>query len=197
MNSLFEVVDYFSKLKNKGWIKTGTEKHEDFFFPNLADIKVKCVGDSFKYPIWLMTIKHGLTKEYFDNSFNYLIETDRNYDALRLLIYKNNNLILKKELMKLSDFEYFLNKCLSRLALIYMDSKIYRKANYYKYSKLQILRFKGTNTFIQLLNQKIIRIKVTSKSVLFVISKKEINKIYKIEYNYDDNMNSFLNFLDK
>ncbi len=197
MNSLAVIIDSFNEIKKKGWMKSGSDDETDFYFPACEDISVKCTTDNKRYPIILLAINHGLGEEYLNKDNYYSIETDHVNNVLRLLIYQNNILIHKKELFFLDDFMNYLNHSFERLALILSENKEERRGKYYRYTKMRIYRFKGSDTFIRLLNQKIIHLKINKNCLSFVISKKDLDKLYKMEYRFDDTLDDFLCFLDK
>lgn len=197
MNDYSLVVNAFGLLKRRGWIKVGTNTIDEIFFPNCKKIAVKCVGWNCKYPIWLLSIPHELSSDLCISNYDYNIEVDKYNNYIRLLIYKENMLLKKTNLIKLSDFEKIINNNLSQIAFIYSDNKIEKRQHYYRYNELKMMRLKGFDTFLQLLNKKIINIMINDKSVRFIISKMDLDKLYKIEYNYNDKLQSFLSFLDK
>jgi len=197
MNGYVSVVNTFDLLKRKGWIKVGTPPVDDIFFPNCTDIAIKCVGDSNKYPIWLLSLPHNLAIDLFSNKNYFDIEIDRFNNMMRLLIYQENILYMKKDLIKISDFENLINNNIYKMALIYSDNKIEKKQHFFRYNELKLLRLKGFDNLLRLINNNVIKIKINSKSIRFVISKKDLEKLYKIEYSYNDKLNSFLSFLDK
>ena len=197
MNDLKELIKGFELIKEKGWIHAKQDEDNDFYFPNCEDIHVKCTSEDYRFPIWLLSIPHGLDTKYCNAIYDYTIETDHTNNVLRLLIYLNNNVIYKKELLLLSDFEQLLNYNFRYFALIYCDNKRYFSKNYYRYNKMYIYRFKGSDTFLQLLNKHIINIKVTNTNVIFTISKLNIEQLYRVIYKIEDKTNSFLSFLDK
>ena len=195
MNSLSAVIDSFNAIKEKGWIKS-CDKDDDFYFPICDDINIKCTSKNNRYPIWLLSLNHGLEEKYFNDDYDFSIETDRFSHTLKLIVYQNNVVVLRKPLIDLQEFEDHLNKRFECLGLVYLENKTRNKIEYFRYSQLRIYRFRGSNMFLKLLNDHTISIKLNKNSIVFNISKRDIEKLFKMEYHFDDTLNNFLTFLN-
>lgn len=196
-NNTSNVVDSFLALKKRDWIKA-EETEDTLFFPSYNDINVFCTSKDNRYPFILFSIPHELDLKYIKfNNYFYNISINRFTGYLELIIYDINNVIIyQKDIILICDLKYYLSKYYMRLALIYMENKMEENTYYYRYRYLNIYRYKGFDTFINLLNNNTIIVDINFKNIVFKINKKELTKLFKKEYSYDDSLHNFLSFLD-
>ena len=113
------------------------------------------------------------------------------------------NLIEKSEYVNYSSIFEHINIKLNKLAYIKASSKLEYNQRYYRYYALYLLKIKGFNTFIDLIQNNKIRVEIISrlsksgekagkykcKNLVFSIYKENIPLLFDCyyQYNYDNN----------
>lgn len=99
-----------------------------------------------------------------NNKYYFEIKLDYCNKKLFLAIYDiNKNLIEKSSYIDFSSLKTHLELKLSRLTLVYASKKRIENDNYYRYYKMIIYELKSFETFLELLNNNIIKVEIVGR----------------------------------
>lgn len=142
-----------------------------------------------------------------DNKYRFKLEIDKKDNKMYLSVFDLQNHLLEKESYVYLDTIYnHLNVKIQRLALVYADTKEEKQQKYYRYYKMFIYRLKGWETFLELLCKGIVQVsliariqksgidegKYRNKSLVFQLPKKNIDMLFKKEYEFCSDKNEEL-----
>lgn len=138
-----------------------------------------------------------------NSDYKFSIEVDRIKEKLYLLVYDlNDNLIEKKSYIYFCSLYNHLMIKLKRLAVIKASKKCIDNTTYYRYYKISIYKLTNFETFINLIEKKIINIGLVSrisksgqeqgryrnKNLIFSLNKKDISKLFNKIYEYNSDL---------
>ena len=171
-------------------VPTGPHYHE-----------VEIIKDSFGYPDTKLKKFKVLNGEVFcnkltkiGNNFYFKLNIYRKEEKIKLCVYDNKrNKIEESTYWDLEILKEKINRKLSYLALVNVDKKKINGLTFFKYHNINFYKLKSFNTFVNLLENGIIKItfrigifkegkrigKIHDRGTVFSIEEQNINKLFE------------------
>lgn len=139
------------------------------------------------------------TEKSTKHKYNFKLEINHEEEKIYLCVYDiYNNLIEKKSFVYFDSIKDHFTIKLNKLALIYAANKTINKEKYFHYYKMEIFKLKNFDTFIKLLEEKIIEVdliarisksgsdngRYRNKNLVFKIKKDNIWRLFNRIYLY-------------
>lgn len=139
------------------------------------------------------------TENSTKHKYNFKLEINHEEEKIYLCVYDiYNNLIEKKSFVYFDSIKDHFTIKLNKLALIYAANKTINKEKYFHYYKMEIFKLKNFDTFIKLLEEKIIEVdliarisksgsdngRYRNKNLVFKIKKDNIWRLFNRIYLY-------------
>lgn len=94
-----------------------------------------------------------------ENGYSFKLQIKYSEKRIYLNIYNKNNILIDKSIYwDFEDIISAINRKLNYLALVKYDSKLINNSKYFKYDSIKFYKFKGVDTFFELVEKGFIRI---------------------------------------
>ena len=135
------------------------------------------------------------------NKYNFFFKVDRKQEKIYLEVYSDDGILLENSVyITFDNLRKHVNTKLKKIAYIKASKTIIDNLIYYRYYNINLYNIKGFETFLDLIEKNMLVINLVArvgkcgedkgryknKSVVFAISKDNIDKLFDCYYNYNN-----------